>query len=300
MMLDIVRPVDTSTTAVAASMPASRNNCHGRSPGQSRSRSSSSSCCCSSAVGRRRRPGPAPHRRRRPRATSGERPGRGRAPPGRRPNTAGSTAAGDSPRRSDAPGCAGRRTPRTKVASTSSRDLPSDTSCLTLASCDALPSQFIMPQVPGGQPAAAGAHDLVGQVSFELRALDQRAGVLREHTHRRQQQAEQQQRRGGLDADPRRGEREHPLGQQRDAGAEGQHAEADPDPVDQLVDVDLDAGGLLAELESGHHDVEVLGQRPPDGDLGGRLLGPRAVDTTWPGTSCRARGRRRRAPSRGR
>ena len=30
--LDVERPLDTSTTAVAASMPASRNNCHGRSP----------------------------------------------------------------------------------------------------------------------------------------------------------------------------------------------------------------------------------------------------------------------------
>ena len=33
MMPDSDRPVETSTTAVAASMPARRNNCHGRSPG---------------------------------------------------------------------------------------------------------------------------------------------------------------------------------------------------------------------------------------------------------------------------
>ena len=62
------------------------------------------------------------------------------------------------------------------------------------------------------------------------------------------------------------------LGQQRDAGAERHDAEPEPDPVHQRVDDDVQAGRLVLQIEGRQHDVEVLGDPAPDGDLGRRLL----------------------------
>ena len=53
-------------------------------------------------------------------------------------------------------------------------------------------------------------------------------------------------------------ERERPFRQQRDAGPERHHRETKPDPVDERIDHDLEAGRLIAELDDGMHDVEIF------------------------------------------
>ena len=49
-------------------------------------------------------------------------------------------------------------------------------------------------------------------------------------------------------------------------------AEAEPDPVDQRVDDELQRHRLIGEVEAAEHDVEILGRRAADRDLGRRLL----------------------------
>ena len=51
-----------------------------------------------------------------------------------------------------------------------------------------------------------------------------------------------------------------------------QHAEPEPDPVDQRVDGDADVRDLLGRVVVRHRDVEVFGERPVDRDLAGRLV----------------------------
>ena len=61
------------------------------------------------------------------------------------------------------------------------------------------------------------------------------------------------------------------LRQQSETGAERQHREPEPDPVDQRIDGDLEAGRLVGHLVAGEHDVEILGDSASHGDLRRRL-----------------------------
>ena len=68
--------------------------------------------------------------------------------------------------------------------------------------------------------------------------------------------------------------------------AERQHAEAEPQPVHERLDRDLDVADCCRRVELRHDDVEVLGERAADRDFR-RRLDPRASgrtsapDTSW-------------------
>ena len=104
--------------------------------------------------------------------------------------------------------------------------------------------------VPAVGPHRAAAHRRLAPAHADDLALElplQRAALRRRHglpfcaLHRRR--PEQQRRAAAATSSRRRAgifatrERERRLGQQRDAGAERQDAEAEPDPVHQRVDV---------------------------------------------------------------
>ena len=99
-------------------------------------------------------------------------------------------------------------------------------------------------------------------------------GRCRFETDRRDQRHQQQhrgRRRGARGRQLRQREGNGGLRQERDAGAERQHAKPQPNPVYERVDVQLQGGRLNVRLVASQHDVKVLGQRPSDGHIGGRL-----------------------------